>query len=152
MSFNPLGADVPLSLRSLQDEMNNLLSRFYHGGVSTGPFDGQEWAPAIDLLERDECYVLHMDVPGVSVNDIDLSYQDGVVAIRGNKPQPDQEKAKERRIRGERRFGAFCRKVDMPADIDADGISAKCIEGVLEVTLPKSHTSIPKAIKVEKAQ
>ena len=40
----------------------------------------------------------------------------------------------------------------MPADIDADGISAKCIEGVLEVTLPKSHTSIPKAIKVEKAQ
>lgn len=148
MPFRPF-QEMPLSLSNLQDEVNRLFGRVWHAGVSTGPFDGQEWAPVIDLYEHPDCYTLFAEVPGVDGASIELSYLDHILTIRGEKTSPTVLAEEDRRIRGERRFGTFCRTVELAHDIDPDKLSAKCHAGVLTVTIPKLESSRSKAIRVE---
>ena len=147
MAFRPL-QDVPVSLGNLQDEVNRLFDRVWHGGLSTGPFDGQECAPPIDLYELDDRYTLLVEVPGVDAGTVDLSYVGHTITVRGEKVR-SADLADDRRVRGERRFGTFCRSIELPADIDADRLSAKCQGGVLEITIPKAESSRPKSVKIE---
>ncbi|UCE58658.1 MAG: Hsp20/alpha crystallin family protein [Phycisphaerales bacterium] len=146
MPFRPL-QDVPASLGGLQEEMNRLFDQVWHGGLSTRPFDGQECAPPIDLFEHDDRYLLHVEVPGVDAAAVDVSYVGSTLTIRGEKSAPGDEQG--RRIRGERRFGTFCRTVELPGDIDADRLSAKCSAGILQISIPKTESSRPKAVKIE---
>ena len=148
MPFRPL-QDTQLSLSNLQDEMNRLFERIWHAGVSTRPFDGQQWAPVVDLYEYDDRYVLYAEIPGVDGSAVELSYLDHALTIRGEKSKPGAVGEAERPVRGERRYGTFCRTVEVPPDINADKLSAKCQAGVLEVTIPKSEASRPKAVKID---
>jgi HSP20 family protein len=148
MSFRPFGFTPP-SLGGLQDEMSRLLERVWHGGVQAGPFDGQSWAPMIDLYEYDHCYVIYVEVPGVSADRIDVSILGDSITIRGQKnPPAGIDGQAGNRIRDGRRYGAFSRSVELPPDIDADKLSACCQEGVLEITLPKSAGAKPRTVKV----
>jgi HSP20 family protein len=151
MPWNPRNWDMPVSLSKLQDEMNNMFDRLWHKGVTTGPFDGQGWAPAMDLYECANDYTLFVEVPGVDPNSIELSVLSGALTVRGSKAPREEEHPGQQRIRSERRFGSFCRTVDLPAEINADAIDAKCAGGVLRVTIPKVEASRPKAIKVNVA-
>ncbi len=148
MAFRPL-QDTQLSLAGLQDEFNRLFERVWHAGVSTGPFDGQEWAPVVDLHEYPEHFTLYAEIPGVDSGSVELSYIDDELTIRGEKAKPADVDEPKRCVRCERRFGAFCRTVALPQGIDADRLSAKCSNGVLEITIPKSESSRPKAIKID---
>ncbi len=148
MTFRPF-QETQLSLSNLQDEVNRLIERVWHAGLSTRPFDGQEWAPVIDIHEHPEHYTLYAEVPGVDAGSIELSYLEHVLTIRGEKPRPAGLGEEDRPLRGERRYGTFCRTVELADDVDADKLSAKCHAGVLEITIPKSESSRPKAIRVE---
>ncbi len=149
MAF-PRLPDTQLSLSSLQDEVNRIFERIWHAGVSTGPFDGQKWAPVVDLYEHAEHYTLYVEVPGVDGSAIELSYLDHELTIRGEKPTPAGADNEARSpLRQERRFGTFCRAVELPRGIDADKLSAACHAGVLEITIPKSASSQPKGIKID---
>lgn len=148
MAFRSI-PDFQVSLGNLQDEMNRLFSRVWHGGVSTGPFDGQEWGPAIDLYEHDDRYTLFVEVPGIDGKSIDVSYVGTALTVRGEKVKPAGIAEDNRAIHRERRFGTFCRTIELPGDIVPEQLSAKCQAGVLEVTIPKSEASKPKAVKIE---
>jgi HSP20 family protein len=148
MSFRPL-QDPQLSLGNLQDEINRLFGRIWHAGLSTGPLDGQQWAPAIDLYEHDDRYTLFAEVPGVDANTIDVTHVGNTLTIKGEKVRPGAIGEGDRSLRNERRLGTFCRNVDLPADMDADRLSAKCQNGVLVITIPKHEASKPKSIKIE---
>lgn len=139
--------DPQFSIRNLQDDMNRLMERVWHAGVSMGPFDGQEWAPLVDLYEHADSYSLNVDIPGVDSDSIDVSYVGSTLTIRGNK-QPPEDDDQTRALRRERRFGAFCRAIDLPGDIDADRLTAKCHAGVLEIIIPKSASSRPRSVKI----
>jgi HSP20 family protein len=148
MPFRPL-QDTQLSLSNLQDEINKGFERIWHSGVSTRPFDGQQWAPVVDLYEFENCYMLYAEIPGVDGSAVEVTYLDNALTIRGEKPRPDEAAQSERSVRNERRYGAFCRTVDLPPGIDADRLSAQCSSGVLQVTIPKSEASRPKAVKID---
>ena len=148
MPLNPRNWDMPVSLCKLQDEMNSMFDRLWHKGVTTGPFDGQEWAPALDLYECADDYTLFVEVPGVDPSSIELSVLGGVLTVRGSKQPCEEDHPGQQRIRSERRFGSFSRSIDLPVDIKGDAIDAKCANGVLCVTIPKTEASRPKAIKV----
>ena len=148
MAFRKL-QDAQVSLGALQDEMSRLIERVWHAGVSTGPFDGQEWAPAIDLHEYNDRYAMFVDVPGVDAKGVDVSHVGNALTIKGERCSPVADQSDIRAVRNERRFGAFSRTVDLPGDIDADRLSARCQGGVLEITIPKSAASMPKAVKIE---
>lgn len=148
MAFRPF-QDAPVSLGNLQEEMNRLFERFWHAGVSAGPFDGQKWAPFIDLYDHPDHYVLFVEIPGVDASGVEVTQLSGTLTIRGEKTKPPAAGGEGRELRGERRFGTFCRSVELPGDIDADKLSARCNNGVLEITIPKSASSRPKTVKVQ---
>ena len=90
MPFRPF-QETQLSLGNLQEEINRLFGRIWHAGVSTGPFDGQRWAPLIDLYEHADCYTLYAEVPGVEGEAVELSYVEHTLTIRGEKAKPAGE-------------------------------------------------------------
>ena len=146
--FRPL-QDTQISLGALQDEMNQVFDRVWHGGLSTRPFDGQKWAPAIDVYERDDLYIVQVEMSGVDSKDVEVTHVGTSLTIRGERPNPFESQEDVQRLRGERRFGGFCRTIDLPEDIDAEKLSAKCHCGLLEISIPKTASSRPKAVKIE---
>ena len=144
----PSRKDLPGSLTELQAEMNNLFQRLWHAGLSTGPLDGQEWAPPLDVVEEAERYVVKAEVPGLDVADIEVTYAHGALTIKGRKKEEFVEEGAGM-VRRERRFGQFARSVSVPGEVEASQISASCRQGVLEVTLPKKEGSRSKAVKIE---
>ena len=149
MAFLPSPRDIPVSLTNIQEDMNRLMERVWHAGLSTGPLDGQEWAPAMDMYEDPEGYRLYFEMPGVNPQSVDVSYVGQTLTVRGTKPAPTEEGEHCRSMRTERRYGSFCRAVDLPDDVDAEQLSAKCQGGVLTITIPKSDASKPKSIKID---
>lgn len=141
--------ESPFSLCSVQQEINHLIERLWHAGLSTRPFDGQEWAPAIDLEEYPEEFKLYAEIPGLGASAVEVTYLDGELTIRGEKAA--QQSNPQRVLRHERRFGTFCRTIELPHGVDADRLSARCQNGVLEITIPKSQAWRPKSVKIEVA-
>ncbi|MFQ5494800.1 MAG: Hsp20/alpha crystallin family protein, partial [Phycisphaerae bacterium] len=147
MAFRPW-QDKDFSLGNLQEEMNRMFDRVWHSGVRAGPFDGQQWAPPVDLYEHDDRYVLYIEIPGVDGNEVEVTHVGSALTIKGEKVRPDGAGEGDRPLRGERCFGTFCRTIELPGDIQVDKLSAKCHGGVLEITVPKSEASRPKAVKI----
>lgn len=105
------------------------------------------WAPAVDIKEEPERFVLTADVPGVDPKDIEVTMENGMLVIKGERKWADeQERDNYRRI--ERSYGMFYRRFSLPDTVDPDGIQAKSREGVLEVTIPKQEKVQPRRIAV----
>jgi HSP20 family protein len=99
-----------------------------------------EWVPSVDIKEEAERFVIHADVPGVDPKDIEISMEDGVLSLSGErKAEAHEETAGWKRQ--ERRTGRFLRRFTLPEGTDAEGISAQGSHGVLEIVIPK----LPKA-------
>ncbi len=116
-------------------------------GSSEGSMATTAWAPAVDIKEESDKYVLHADLPGVKPEETDVSMEDGVLTIRGEK-KTEEITEKEGYKRVERTFGSFHRRFSLPDTANPDAISAKSKDGVLEITIPKREAVQPKKIAV----
>ena len=134
---------------TLQDEMNRVFDRVWHGGISTRPFDGQQWAPALDVYEYPDRFVVHVEVPGIDGNSVDVSCVGNTLTIRGEKRLPMEVTAETPSLYRERRYGCFCRAVELAGKIVVDQVAARCQNGVLEITVPKSESERPRSVRVE---
>ncbi len=152
MAFIPFRKEGQISLRDFQDEVNGLFQRLWHTGLSTGPFDGQDWAPVVDVLEENDRFVVRVELPGLTAADIELTYADGALVIKGHKEVDYSEEQRKTLVHHERRFGEFARSISLPVTVDAAKISATCHNGLLEIALLKTEESRPKAIKIEVAE
>jgi len=148
MSFSPLGKGLQISLTDLQEELNRMFDRMWHGGISTGPLDGQKWAPAVDLVDESERFVLTAEVPGLCVEDIEVCYEQGELVLKGHKTGDRGEEEDVEYARRERRFGNFCRRIPMPERIESDAITARCRHGLLEISLPKKELPERKTVTI----
>ena len=109
-----------------------------------------DWAPAVDIIEEKDRFVLKADVPGVKPEDIDVNMENGVLSVSGHRHEESTEQADGiKRI--ERLSGRFYRRFTLPEAADADGISAKCANGILEVVIPKQPAVQARRITVEAA-
>ncbi|MEJ2060910.1 MAG: Hsp20/alpha crystallin family protein [Gammaproteobacteria bacterium] len=134
----------PWSLLSqLQREMDNMYGRRDEEGAATS-----DWVPAVDIKENEDAYVLHADVPGVEPKDIEIHMENGVLTIRGERKEEKTEE-RENYKRVERVRGTFYRRFTLPDTADAANISAKSVNGVLEVRIPKQEKAQPRRITVE---
>jgi HSP20 family protein len=93
-------------------------------------------APAMDIHQTDDAIEITAELPGVKEDDVDLSIQDGVLTLRGEKKSQRDDAASGYR---ERTYGSFERRITLPADIDESKCSADFADGVLTVTIPKSE-------------
>ncbi len=106
-----------------------------------------DWVPAVDIKEEDRQFVLHADLPGVDPKDIEITMEKGQLTIRGKRQaEPRDEKSGYRRV--ERVSGEFFRRFTLPDTADSLAIKARCVNGVLEVTIPKQQTVLPRRIDV----
>jgi HSP20 family protein len=132
----------------MQREFDRLPGRqFDRSDVETSVSD---WVPAVDIIEEKDRFLLRADVPGVAPADIDISMEDGVLTISGERQTEKHEDAEGAR-RFERVSGRFHRRFTLPETADADGIAAKSANGILEVSIPKLPEVQPRRITVEAA-
>ncbi len=123
------------------------LQRELERGVAEGSTATAEWAPAVDIKEGTDSFVIHADIPGVKPEEIDISMEDGVLTIKGEK-KSESKTEKEGYKRVERTYGSFYRRFSLPDTANADAISASSKHGVLEVVIPKREAVLPKKISV----
>ena len=105
------------------------------------------WTPAVDIKEQDQRFVLKADIPGVDPKDIDITMEDGVLTIKGERQHESEEGANGYK-RVERSYGTFYRRFSLPDTADADRVTAKGKHGVLEVVIPKHEKVQPRRIAV----
>ena len=129
-------------LLAIQDEMNQVFGR-----ARQGQGGGRVWAPALDISERKDAYVVTVEVPGVNADDLDITLEDGLLTIQGER-QFTSESSEQQYHRVERRYGSFRRSITLPSQVQADAIEASFENGVLEVVVPKAEEAKPKKITV----
>ncbi|MDH4072165.1 MAG: Hsp20/alpha crystallin family protein [Gammaproteobacteria bacterium] len=109
-----------------------------------------DWVPAVDIVEQRDCFVLRADVPGVRPEDIDVSMENGILSVSGQRQEEHTEETGGVR-RLERITGRFFRRFSLPDTANADQISAKSRDGILEVVIPKQPAITARRITVESA-
>ena len=109
-----------------------------------------DWVPAVDIVEEKDRFILRADVPGVNPQDIDVSMDNGILSVSGERLAIDPgEDSGVQRL--ERTTGRFLRRFTLPETADAEAIAAKCANGILEVTIPKAPEIQARRITVEAA-
>lgn len=108
---------------------------------------GTAWAPPIDVYETEDRYVLTIEVPGVTRDDIDVAVQDNRLRLRGVRPARPADGGTVHFHQVERGHGSFERTFQFADPVETDGISADLRDGVLTITLPKAATP-PRRIQV----
>jgi HSP20 family protein len=133
-------------ISSLQSEMNRMFEDFFNqpfgfplqrARVQTAV------VPALDVKEDENSVVVTAELPGIDRKDVEISVHEGMLEIRGHK-QEEQKKEQENYCLIERSYGAFSRRITLPAEVDSDQAEANMQDGILTLRLPKAG---PKAGK-----
>ncbi|HAV10920.1 MAG TPA: molecular chaperone [Dehalococcoidia bacterium] len=105
------------------------------------------WLPAIDVLEKEDKFIVKVELPGVKKEDIDVSIAGDMLTISGEK-QAESEVKKKGYYYRESSYGSFSRSITMPPTVDASKIESSYDTGVLEITLPKAVDVKPKKVAI----
>ncbi|RMF62504.1 MAG: Hsp20/alpha crystallin family protein [Bacteroidetes bacterium] len=132
----------------LQREVDRLFDRFF--GNWTEETEGalsQVWTPVVDISETDDAYLVRMDLPGLTRDDVSVTFENGTLQVSGERKQLHEEEG-EQFHRIERWQGRFFRSFQLGQNVDADKIKATFKDGVLLITVPKREESKPVRIKI----
>lgn len=129
-----------------QNELNKLFDR----RVSTddnSTVETSHWMPLVDIKEEASRFVLYADIPGVDPKAIEITMENGVLSIKGERTDEVKEE-KEGYSRIERTKGMFYRRFALPDTADPDNITAHGKHGVLEISIPKREKAKTRKIEV----
>ena len=136
---------------NMMDQFRKEMDRLFEGragGDDSGSVVTSDWVPAVDIKETDTGFEIHADIPGVNPDDIEVHMENGVLSIKGERESETKDE-REGYKRVERQHGVFYRRFSLPDTADADKISAKSKNGVLEITIPKQEEVKPRKISVK---
>jgi HSP20 family protein len=128
-------------IREAQDEllrMNGMrgqrlkLGQQFHPGMSQPP-----WTPAVDISERKDAYIVAAEVPGVAIDDLEITFEGGLLTLEGTRRAVP--KFAERIHRAERNYGHFRRSITLPTHVKPEAIEASTQNGVLQIMVPKAE-------------
>ena len=103
--------------------------------------------PPVDILEEEGRIQLAVDLPGMSVREVEVELNHNVLTVRGERQRPLQEESWRSRL-GERRYGPFERAFVLPQSVDPQGIEATMRLGVLTLSLPKRKQAVSRTIDI----
>ena len=138
-------------LEGLEHNLEDVFGRLLPREWRRLPLEEKGWAPAVDVFEREDKFVVKAELPGMKEDDIDVSVVGDTLTIKGEK-KSESEVKEEDYYRSERSYGSFFRSLTLPATIDTRGIEASYEDGVLEVNLPEAHEVKPKKVTVSAKQ
>jgi HSP20 family protein len=140
------GAQEELSQRQLDSLFAHALGR--HGQwQDMAMANASGWAPALDIAERKDAYLVTVELPGVKLDDLTITLEDGLLTIQGER-RFAEDSSDQQFHRVERRYGAFRRSITLPAHVMADAVEASFEGGVLQILVPKAEEAKPKRIQV----
>lgn len=139
--------------RSVWDELDPFRD-FFQSALRARPAIGgtsdirqRAWAPPMDIAESGDGYVVTVELPGASKDDVSVECHDGILTLKGEK-RDEREEKDEHRHYVERSYGSFTRSFRLPADA-TDEIKANFREGVLTVQLKKEEEKKPRIVSIE---
>jgi HSP20 family protein len=138
--YNPYGG-----VSALQSEINRLFSSF-GDNESTGAT--ASWVPNVDIEEYTDRFHLYVDLPGVNPADVEITLDNGVLTISGERRFAAEAAEQKLNRRVERVQGQFYRRFALPDTVDADNVRATGVNGVLEIRIPKQAKAQPRRIEV----
>ena len=144
--MNTIARYDPLrNVASLQDEMERVFRQAV--GDRQGASPAGAFSPALDVEETEDGFTLHVELPGVSAEDVEVSLEENVLTISGERSFYGERDAEGfRRI--ERHFGRFHRAVRLPDRVDADRVEAAYRDGMLTIQVPKAEEARPRRIAI----
>ncbi len=107
-----------------------------------------EWGLPLDVVEDENSYIIKASLPGVKPDDLDITYNKGMLTIRGEMKDESDTTKGQYHLR-ERRFGTFSRTISLPASVKPEDIQADYQDGILTLKLPKAEEVKPKRIAIK---
>jgi len=107
----------------------------------------RKWNLALDVVERDDAYVLRADIPGLKPEEVKIEIEDDVLNISAEHEESEEEK-KDNYVRRERRYGSFSRSIALPKGVTVDQVEATTKDGVVEISIPKAKEEERKAVEI----
>lgn len=139
---------VPVS-KPFLDDLPDRIRQMLEGTLSLEPIQTVGWMPAMDIVERPDALIVTAELPGLVAKDLDVSVDDGVLTISGEKQEEKKEGTEDAQYYlFERRYGSFRRAFTLPNAVDVDKISAEFDNGLLKVMLPKTENVKAKGKKI----
>ena len=135
-----------LEMRHLQREIDRVFDGFLPGHDEAEQ-NQSVWAPRVDLSETEEAYLIHLDVPGMSKDELEINFHDGTLSVRGERRAEEREE-NHKFVRVERQYGHFFRSFTLPKAVKHEEIGADYVDGVLTINVPKAEESKPRRIEV----
>ena len=135
------------TVSNLQREIN----RVFDGLHARGDYEGDtlcEWTPSVDIVERENEFLIHVDLPGLERKDVHVGVENNSLSVSGERPRVETTEA-ERTYRAERPCGTFKRVFSLPRTVDAGKVKAEYRDGVLSVRVPKAEEARPREIEVK---
>lgn len=139
-------------VRRIPREMEGFFERFlgdpytanWAGGRSE---DLASWTPTVDVAEEADAYVFYADLPGVPKDNVDITFEDNILTVSGERVRREEsENGQYRRI--ERRHGRFTRSFALPSQVDTSKVEASFRDGVLVIRVLKAETAKARKIKI----
>jgi HSP20 family protein len=132
-------------------EMLNLrrtVDRLFDNANADHDWQQMQWGLAVDVVENKDDFIVKASIPGINPDDLDVSYVDDTLTIKGEIKSDNEIKEDQYHLR-ERRYGTFARSVTLPVKIKGDAIEASYQNGVLTLRLPKAEEVKPKRIAIK---
>ncbi|MFM7232869.1 MAG: Hsp20/alpha crystallin family protein [bacterium] len=122
---------------ALRKEMDRIFDRIWDRDWTDLTQLGDNWLPALDVVENPTELVVTVDVPGLEAKDVHVTVRENLLIIRGEK-RTESERKDEKTYRLERQYGAFTRHIALPVAVDSTKVAAKVHNGVLTINMPKT--------------
>ena len=135
------------------NEMHNRLTSFlgrghWPRGNGEEGITVADWSPVVDISEDSAGYLIHAELPGLKREEVQVTVEDGVLTIKGErKVEKEQKDKKFHRV--ERSYGSFVRSFSLPEGCDPAKVDAEFKDGVLNVHLAKGQKTQPKSIEIK---
>jgi HSP20 family protein len=140
--------DLFEDMRATQDEMLRAGRGRTHRYGQQSDTGTETWAPPVEISERKDAYLVSVELPGVSADEVNITFGEGLLTIQGER-HATRDAAGEKVHRSERFYGAFRRSITLPSHVQAAKIEAMEQDGVLQVMVPKASEVQAKHIPVK---
>lgn len=138
------------NVSSLQDEVERAFRQAFGSGSQGAASPAGAFSPALDVEEDENGFILHIELPSVSADDVEVSLEENVLTVAGERPfYADKSTDSFRRL--ERQFGRFHRAVRLPDRVNGERVEATYRDGLLTISVPKAEDAKPRRIPITSA-
>ena len=141
--YRPLEDNLCTWRPLLTNNFENFVDRFFYDNAETAGFSSFN----LDLYHDGKDIVVKAEIPGANEKDIDVTLEDGILSIKGERKLEHEDK-KDNYYRIERNYGVFSRSIKLPLEVKTDESKASYKDGILEIRIPREEKVLPKKIKI----